>query len=1263
MNKIINFIIVFIMFCMTAGSVHADSSSGYPYFYYLPYFTQGADNWTGVGLRNTNLSQNANVSVVVYEQNGNAGEPENKVLPPRGQDAFVVGSGLSGEGWIRVNSDQPLTGLCFFGAIGENSRMADITLISDLAERLHVPHVGQNFQWDTAIMICNPNDVSTTVTLTFMDKDGNTLTSQSYTIPANGSGKYAVAGLVGGAEYVNGSVEISASHGVAAFALYNDLKSGGSSYAGISAVNPDSEAAASSTGLCSDCPRYFYYLPYFTEGGGQWTGVGLRNSDSDESAIVSVNVYDQRGDVGETESRTLPPGGQDAFVVGAESGGEGWILVKSNRRLSGLCFFGKTGEESRMADITLIRDLSETLYVPHVGQNFQWDTTIMLCSPNDSSTTVTLTFADKDGNALSPRNYTIPANGSGAYEVADLVQGDEYVNGSVEISASHGVAAFALYTDLKNGGRSFAGISAVTTDTSDSPLVLPVKTFEESKANLAFQSETEIVRFLKAEPGYAIAQPIPLSASASAEDAARSFLSVHDSIFGLTDQTTELGIMKTKTASRQRAFARFRQRYNGIPIIGGELVVQTDAAKNIMSVNGEILLVSDKKRNAVNTRPTVSSEMARQTALTKAAEVHERNTDELTATAPELWIYNPLILGFSEPDETMLVWRTEVTSIQLAPINEFIIVDAHSGNVVLNFNQVDTAMFRMTYDSRTGTLCRSEDEGPSGDPDCDNAHDYAGDTYNFYKNTHGRNGIDNADMEMISYVHGGDFCNASWDKKCKCMIYGDGCQIIVDDVVAHEITHGVTDYESGLLYVNQSGAINESFSDIWGEFVDQTNGKGTDTPEVRWEIGEDITDREVMRDMKDPTIHDQPDRMTSELYNCNECDIDDSICHYFNDNGGVHTNSGIGNKTAYLMTDGGTFNGYTVRDLGYEKVADLFYEVQTNILTSAASYPDLYDALILSCSNLGYSADDCQQVQNAVNAVEMYLEPCQASPTTTTTTTTSTTSTTTTSIVPTTTSTTTTSIVPTTTSTTSTTTSVSTTSTSTTTTIVIDPPTVKYLSPDQTLTVGQSYTLRGTVSADDGDRLTKVTAAVNGPGFDGGNNFAMTSGSISESSFDLNSFTFRTSTFGEAGTYTIGIWAITREYPASEAIERFSITVEEPAPSYSVDTTSTIDGDSIWGPILRLQASISGTDLTLTVTKRDDSAWTSSGYMYFKVGSYESYGHNRETAYMYEGRSSASYTHDLSVSDYSGHYPKEFYARYESDAGDAWVGPITVTED
>ncbi len=427
-----------------------------------------------------------------------------------------------------------------------------------------------------------------------------------------------------------------------------------------------------------------------------------------------------------------------------------------------------------------------------------------------------------------------------------------------------------------------------------------------------------------------------------------------------------------------------------------------DAAKSIMSINGEILDFSGRKRNTVNTRPDISAESARQTAIAKVAEVYGKNVSELTATAPELRIYNPVVLGFSEPDTDMLVWHTEVTLSDLTPFNEMVLVEAHSGTIVLNFNQVDTLKQRSTYnasDPNNSTLCRSEDQEPSGDADCDKAHDYAGDAYDFYQREHGRDSIDGKGMKLLSFVHfplsffpGGE-CNAGWNGEF--MLYGDGCGFIADDVVAHEITHGVTDHQSDLIYLNQSGAINESFSDIWGEFVDQTNGKGNDTDAVRWKMGED-TSGGAIRDMKNPPVYGHPDRITSDFYKCPECDPNDSTCLESNDRGFVHANSGVGNKAAYLMTDGGTFNGYAVKGLGYAKVADIFYEVQTKLLTSAASYADLCEALIQACSNLGYSTDDCQQVQNALNAVEMYLKPCQSSYPTTTTTSTTVNSTTTT---------------------------------------------------------------------------------------------------------------------------------------------------------------------------------------------------------------------------------------------------------------------------
>lgn len=223
-------LVMFIFLSITSSSFAGD------YSYYLPYFTTDAEYWSGLGLRNSNSTQGANVSVTVYESDGNVVMRESKSLPARGQNAFVVGDGLSAQGWMSVDSDQPLTGLCFFGTKGFNSYMADITLIPELSTILHVPHIAQNDQWDTTVMICNPNASNTAVTLTFADQDGNALSPKTYTIAPNGSGKYNVADLVSDA--ASGSVEISASQGVAGFALYHNLKQGGMSYAGISAVQP-----------------------------------------------------------------------------------------------------------------------------------------------------------------------------------------------------------------------------------------------------------------------------------------------------------------------------------------------------------------------------------------------------------------------------------------------------------------------------------------------------------------------------------------------------------------------------------------------------------------------------------------------------------------------------------------------------------------------------------------------------------------------------------------------------------------------------------------------------------------------------------------------------------------------------------------------------------------------------------------------------------------------------------------------------------------
>ena len=240
----------------------------------------------------------------------------------------------------------------------------------------------------------------------------------------------------------------------------------------------------------------------------------------------------------------------------------------------------------------------------------------------------------------------------------------------------------------------------------------------------------------------------------------------------------------------------------------------------------------------------------------------------------------------------------------------------------------------------------------------------------FYASQHGRDSIDNAGMTLVSTVHfSSGYANAFWDPTRLQVVYGDKYGYpLADDVVAHELTHGVTQYESGLFYYYQSGAINESFSDVWGEFVDLTNAAGDDSPGVRWKLGEDISGYGAIRDMSNPPAFGDPDKMTSGNYYLGPLD-----------NGGVHINSGLNNKAVYLMTDGGFFNGKTVTALGIAKVAAVYYKAQTSLLTSGADYADLYQALYQSCLVLigtsGITSSDCQEVRDATDAVEMNLQP------------------------------------------------------------------------------------------------------------------------------------------------------------------------------------------------------------------------------------------------------------------------------------------------
>lgn len=533
----------------------------------------------------------------------------------------------------------------------------------------------------------------------------------------------------------------------------------------------------------------------------------------------------------------------------------------------------------------------------------------------------------------------------------------------------HGIGAFLglAFVFLLAAAVPYWARAADTTNPEPN-LITRLETATDGELRVSHHGETGLVRFLATSQERAISQPSLVARNATADDAARTFLGEYGSLFGITDPDEQISLMAARALDDGRSVVRYRQTHEGVPVLAGELIVQMTGANAVLSVNGEVLPDID-----VDTKPSVAAETARQTALDYVAKGYDLDAAQLQSNDPSLWIYSPRLMGGPGPDFSSLVWRLEVTSPDMLELREFVLVDAHLGAVTLNFNQVHVIKDRRTYDAGNtgalpGTLARSEGEAAIGNADVDNAHDFAGDTYDFFFTEHGRDSLDNLGMTLISTT---DYCppgncpfqNAFWNGQQ--MAYGDGFAS-ADDVVGHELAHGVTDFSSSLFYFHQSGAINESLSDVWGEFVDLTNGAGNDSPGVRWLLGEDLPPAiGAIRNMANPPDFGDPDRVGSANFYCGP-----------NDNGGVHWNSGVNNKAAFLMVDGQSFNGYNVSGIGISKVADLYYEVQTNMLTSGSTYADLYDYLIQASIALGYTPAEQQTVQDALLAVEMNQEPC-----------------------------------------------------------------------------------------------------------------------------------------------------------------------------------------------------------------------------------------------------------------------------------------------
>lgn len=271
-----------------------------------------------------------------------------------------------------------------------------------------------------------------------------------------------------------------------------------------------------------------------------------------------------------------------------------------------------------------------------------------------------------------------------------------------------------------------------------------------------------------------------------------------------------------------------------------------------------------------------------------------------------------------------------------------------------------------------GIVARTEGSQASGDPAVDEAYDGLGATFDFFAGVFDRNSIDDEGMPLNATVHfGRDYANAFWDGQR--MVFGDGDGVLFNrmtqslDVIGHELAHGVTEDEARLIYFLQAGALNESMSDVFGSLIKQ-HVRNQSADEADWLIGDKLFTSKVngvaLRSMKEPgSAFDDPvlgkDPQPAHM---------DYYVRTYEDNGGVHINSGIPNRAFYLAS---TFIG----GYAWERTGRIWYEtLRDSRLRPASGFKRFARLTVNNAGRLfGEAGNETKAVRDAWSEVGVIL--------------------------------------------------------------------------------------------------------------------------------------------------------------------------------------------------------------------------------------------------------------------------------------------------
>ena len=490
--------------------------------------------------------------------------------------------------------------------------------------------------------------------------------------------------------------------------------------------------------------------------------------------------------------------------------------------------------------------------------------------------------------------------------------------------------------------------------------------------------QTGQITLLRWEP----ALPLP---QGSIQQKAQYIIEQLTPAFGLKKEETVFQPLSERQDLAGNTHLKFQHYHSGIPVFDGYLQLHFTASGLLLGMDGNIV-----------------AEIPKAPAILKADEVLARARqwvskhfgedalEKIEVEAEALnWFAEGQVQG--RAGEPKLVYALTLSNRE--DIRQQIIIDAENGRVLDHFSEVCELAHRQLFSGNTNStlIWQDGDAYPGALNDWQQTQvQTTSEVYNLFRYTFGIRSFDDADSDML-LVDQASFLscpNASWNGHSTNYCNG----ISTDDVVGHEWGHAYSEYTSHLLFAWQAGAINEAYSDIWGETIDLLNSPAADktlrTDECgnsdRWLIAEASEVFEGgLRDMWDPNCSGNPAKVTDPLYQCSSDDY-----------GGVHINSTVVSHAYALLVDGGQYNGFTINGIGLSKAAHLFWHAQAYYLSRTSDFVALADALTAAYLDLRelslpeltieetesttyqqLNSADSLSLQQVIAAVELRLPP------------------------------------------------------------------------------------------------------------------------------------------------------------------------------------------------------------------------------------------------------------------------------------------------